>query len=525
MEVLLFNTNTASDKENKNKSSEVETSSTALVLAMIAGFFLIDKNISKIELYYFNHFEEIYLSCYAILVFIALFLIFQIRKKTKDMDARFNLLSPMWIKNYFSTPIGLTKDKIKLYLTDEARCSHVQVIGSTGRGKTKSVVIPWTIRDLKRGKSVIIIDGKGSTDLPEEIFYWLERGDIECQKFHFDLDNPESSIRINPLKHGTAQQVTDRIFSSFEFDDTFYESVQYDICGYLVRLIIESKEVVTFTLLYDLLTDDKILTELVSKLKEDSSLRNVFKKYLLEPMRERRKKSAGLISQLSPFASSEIAPIVNSTDDTNILSELMLNSSDTKVLIFSIPTLKYQKLGQQLGKLILQELAWSVGERERMDGNKFTSVFLDEFSEFVYDGFISILNKARSAKVGLHLCHQSISDLTKISESFARGVNTNTNIKCILGLNDPETADFYARHFGTVTKSKFTEQTVETGFFKSKKVTGKASMREVESYKVHPNILKELYKGKGVLHLPTSRGVVTEVIMFDAFSEAELENL
>ena len=516
----MFNENTK-NTETKKEVSNTEASAAAIMIGGGGGIFLINKNMHKVENWYFSHFEEIYLACFGLVVLLAVFLFLTLKKKTADMDKRASLLSPLWRRVESSIEVGKTKDGIDIHLSDENRSAHVQVIGTTGSGKTKSVVIPWSIRDLKRGRSVVIIDGKGASDLPEEIFNIIEASKIDCKQFHFDLDNPVSSVSINPLRHGTAQQITDRIFSSFEFQDPFYSAVQYDICGYLIKLIIDTERVVTFKQLYSLLTDDKELSKLISELDETHGLRDKLKNYLRESAKDRRNKMAGLISQVSPFANSEVAEIVNCTSDNSSLSNLLLNSYDTQIFIFSIPTLKYQKLGHQLGKLILQELAWCIGERERLRDNNFTAVILDEFPEFVYEGFISILNKARSAKVAMHLCHQALSDLTAVSESFARSINTNTNVKCILGLNDPETADFYARHLGTTTTEKYTEQTVEGGFFRNKEETGRASMREVESYKVHPNILKSLYQGNGVIHLPTKRGIVTEQIMFKAFNHLE----
>ena len=95
-------------------------------------------------------------------------------------------------------------------------------------------------------------------------------------------------------------------------------------------------------------------------------------------------------------------------------------------------------------------------------------------------------------------------------------------MKCVLGLNDPETADFYARHFGTTSTVKLTQQVQEIGWFRKKEETGKGSMREVEEYKVHPNVLKELYEGNGVIHLPTRNGSVTERIKFKPIEAKEL---
>lgn len=72
--------------------------------------------------------------------------------------------------------------------------------------------------------------------------------------------------------------------------------------------------------------------------------------------------------------------------------------------------------------MLLQELASLIGERSSRMGrsSKFCSVFLDEFSAFAYQGFEQILNKARSSRVALHLSHQSMADLTMVSELCPR---------------------------------------------------------------------------------------------------------
>jgi type IV secretory pathway TraG/TraD family ATPase VirD4 len=103
-----------------------------------------------------------------------------------------------------------------------------------------------------------------------------------------------------------------------------------------------------------------------------------------------------------------------------------------------------------------------------------------------------------------------------VSPEFAKIVNTNTNIKCLLGLNDPDTADFFARHMGTETQTKFTERVEErdSWFGPKNERTGSKSMRETESYKVHPNRLKNLSAGEGVIHVPGRPDAVTEEIQY-----------
>lgn len=504
-----------SHKEANQQSGPDPIHLCGILIAMgVVGWWTQKQN--KITAWYVNHYEEIYLALWGVFLIVVGLIIYRVMKKTKGVKDRGELLSPHWEQTQNNILVGSTSDKVELHLSDELRCTHVQIIGTTGRGKTQSVVIPWTLRDLYRRKSVILIDGKGSRDVPIKLKSSIEKHKLDVWVHEFDLDKPNVSVKINPLKLGTPLQIVDRIFSAFEFDDSFYRAVQYDICGYLVKLVFEVKEVVTFKLIYELLTDEKILTDKLKKLPDGNELKRHLLDFLKTPASDRKQKLAGLTSQLSPFAVGEIAAFVNGGENEVALVDVMDSDKPTQLLMMSIPTLKYQKIGHQLGKLVLQDLAYCVGDREGRRFNDFCSVFLDEFSEFAYEGFVSILNKARSAKVALHLSHQSMSDLSKVSPDFAKSVVTNTNVKCILGLNDPETADYFAWHMGTFTEEKFTEQTEEEGFFKRHKTTGRGSMREVESYKVHPNDLKRFTRGRGVLHAPTPRGNVTEVIQFQS---------
>lgn len=501
-------------KDVKESGPDIIAIGGILIAMGLAGWWA--KNQQRITGWYVNHYEETYLALWGVLLLVVGLVLYKIQQRTRHIQERGKLLSPLWDDKENNILVGTTQDQVDLHLSDDLRSTHVQIIGTTGRGKTQSIVIPWTLRDLYRRKSVILIDGKGSKDVPVVLKREIAKHKLDVWVHEFDLDQPKASVTINPLKLGTPQQIVDRIFSSFEFQDPFYRAVQYDICGYLIRLIFELKEAVTFKFLHELLTDEKILADKIKGLPEGHTLKKALIEFLKTPAETRKQKLAGLTSQLSPFAVGELSAFVNGGDGEVSLKDVMDSNKPTQLLMMSIPTLKYQKIGHQLGKLILQDLAYCVGDREKERFNDFCSVFLDEFSEFAYEGFVSILNKARSAKVGLHLSHQAMSDLSRVSPDFAKSVVTNTNVKCILGLNDPETADYFARHLGTETEMKFTDQVEEEGYFKTKKSTGRGSMREVESYRVHPNILKRLINGRGVLHVPTSRGNVTEVVQFQS---------
>src|SRR5690606_1891260 len=146
----------------------------------------------------------------------------------------------------------------------------------------------------------IIIDGKGAKDLAQDVFEAIDFGGTECQRLHFDLGNLNCPLTINPLRYGSPQQITDRLFSSFEFEDPYYRSIQYDICGYLIQLLHKTGPVVTFTRLHELLTRDSVLADHVSLLTDGEALKVILKDFLREPMKDRRAKLSGLISQLAP---------------------------------------------------------------------------------------------------------------------------------------------------------------------------------------------------------------------------------
>lgn len=66
--------------------------------------------------------------------------------------------------------VAQTNDRRNLFLPEQIRTGHVQIVGSTGRGKTESVILPMIVRDLLRGNSPLLIDGKGDRSLIDKVY-------------------------------------------------------------------------------------------------------------------------------------------------------------------------------------------------------------------------------------------------------------------------------------------------------------------------------------------------------------------
>jgi hypothetical protein len=109
-------------------------------------------------------------------------------------------------------------------------------------------------------------------------------------------------------------------------------------------------------------------------------------------------------------------------------------------------------------------------------------------------------------------------DLEAVSDDFAKAIVANTNVKCVLGVNEPETAEFFARLFGTRSSTKATER-AERKMFGDPEMSGLMSVRDVEQYRIHPNRLKSFSRGEGVLSFMLNGEPVIEEVQFETVPE------
>jgi type IV secretory pathway TraG/TraD family ATPase VirD4 len=172
---------------------------------------------------------------------------------------------------------------------------------------------------------------------------------------------------------------------------------------------------------------------------------------------------------------------------------------------------------------VLQSLQAAVANRHRLAANEektFFSVFLDDFSEYLYEGFISILNKSRSANVGVVFAHQALGDITVLGDSVANSILTNANLKVFMRGNDPDSAEYFSKVIGTLATTKTTERQTKSLFGVSK--SGEMSARDVEEFAIHPNVFKkELGVGEAIMIVPHERGSKTVRIKFSKTDDLE----
>lgn len=418
---------------------------------------------------------------------------------------------------------GTTDKGEDIWIKPRQRAMHTQVIGTTNAGKTESVILPWAIQDIHSGKGLLLIDGKADNSLFDKLWAYTKLAGRENDFRLFSLSRREQSFQFNPLIGGTAEEITERVFNAFEFENPYYRSLQYEVMNQVMRIFEASSTVPTFQRLHQAISRPKVMEEM-AKAVQDPEVRRWYVTYCGMPPKDREERTSGLLSAIGNFAFGENARLFNPETRAITIDEAL---RENQIVYFQLPVLLSPFLGMATGKLVLQSLQAAVANRHRLargTEKKFFSVFLDDFSEYLYEGFVSILNKSRSANVGIVFAHQALGDITVLGEPVANSILTNANVKVFMRGNDPDSAEYFSKVIGTLTATKSTERQSKTLFGVNK--SGEMSVRDVEEFTIHPNVFKkDLGVGEAIMIVPHDRGAKTVRIKFSKTDDLEAQSI
>lgn len=393
---------------------------------------------------------------------------------------------------YFGTSYWTGKP---VYLTDAMRLMHAHVVGSTGVGKTESVLLPLFEHDINAGKGAIIIDAKGDLELLAKIRQCVETAGRHDDFLFFSLSHPEISQSYNPLLRGNASEIKDKLIGSTEWREEFYRKKAEEAALTLLRPMVELGWKVKFRDLYQILTDIGNLRTFKDNLGKGNMYHDL--QVMENHFGDNVKFLSGLIADLALITKSEFSRLVD-VDKSEI--DLLKVYEDNKIVYFSLNTQGYEETAKRFGRLILQDIKTVSNEiqtQKREAERHFFPVLVDEFSSFVYENFIEFLNKGRSAGFAITLLHQSLGDLAIRRTTFQQQIVENTNIKIIMRQDDPFSIEKFAKMGGAKKTLVSTYQTEErmlgTGF------TGAGSIREGQTFRIDPDLVRSLSRGEAIV--------------------------
>jgi conjugal transfer pilus assembly protein TraD len=372
--------------------------------------------------------------------------------------------------------------RVPIHLPDSVRARHVHIVGATGSGKTESVILNFLRQDIARGLGAIILDAKGDASFMKTLRDWLPSG--ERLKV-FDLTDPES-MPYNPISSGLPLEAAERLFASLVWSEEYYKTKARSALQRLFQVHAEAHN------------KNPILTELADYLEDSGAFTaaTISGDYPQKLAERDFMELSGLRDQIRSLCIGHLGQILSPKDGQQIQLEA---SSTGTVIYFRLQSLLSPQLVSTVGRLIINHLNYLAGSAHRAGASAqhLIPTYLDEFASFACPEFADLISKARSAKLALHFSHQSVGDLIEVSPGFLSRITDNSATKIILRINDPDSAEFFARSFGTRLYQKVTQRITNAKEIALADVLGEGTQREAHQFRAPPDLFKTLPTGVG----------------------------
>ncbi|WP_242392156.1 type IV secretory system conjugative DNA transfer family protein [Anaeromyxobacter oryzisoli] len=412
-------------------------------------------------------------------------------------------------------------DWTPVYLTEQQRDSHRHVIGKTGSGKSQGVIWPQVFQDVLSGKGCVVMSGKGSDEeiaivkaiasaagREEDLRVFALPAWNQPQLFTHSYNMVYVEPRMPEGPGGDPVLTAERVFSVLPLGDNAYYNTQAQIfftnlCKLLHGMVDGDGHGFPFTM-RDIgvclkgVGDDGCWNRALSWCLETSEERGAakeIKSHIVRLGRDIHKALSGLVGVVDNFQ----APQVNSYEPDIVMSDVL---EQNQIVYVQLPSNLFKLQAPALGKVFLIDVQQqgSLRQVHRTTRNQRAfSVTVDEFARFADKSVVDSLNQLRDAHVQFTLAHQSVADLEIVSREFAMAVWDNTRCKDILKQDNPALCELVSKSIGTAQEVQKTVRT-EKGPLLTTLATREASTRLVESYKLHPNAIKNLARaGQGYL--------------------------
>jgi len=410
-----------------------------------------------------------------------------------------------------ATPDGslLGIDKMsgrRVLLTDADANTHTLVLGTTGSGKTVSV-LNMVESAINRQLPVVYVDGKGDYDLASKVLAYARNQGRPVYLFAMN----GSSCVYNPLASGGYSAKKDRIVELREWSEDHYRKLAE---GYMqtVFKVLEACAIKT-----DLITvADYMSIARLTELMEHQGGTIADRERLLRAIKKREPAEEhvkSLQEEVWTLAESEIGHLFDTEacDPKNLL-ELLSAIDQRAVVFFCLPALQFPALAKLVGKLVINDLksvAATQVAKAKDDRIPFYTIF-DEFSVFAGEQVLNLINQGRSAGVHGVLATQSVADIgravTNGPDHFIRQVFGSCNNYLIQRLNAAEDVTAMVEMIGTEDAVEHTAQVDLLGS------TGMGSARRTKAFAVHPDTIKRLTSGEAIF-INKNRDLVQHILV------------
>ena len=406
--------------------------------------------------------------------------------------------------NITMTFLGLDaekKNKGIIAIPDIQRSQHMQVLGMTGTGKTAGVFLPLIYQDALKKRPVIILDAKGELSSIYQLNAMLDSIGRADDFLLFSLAYKDISCTYNPLFVGECdpQIVIDSFLTNYKDDNTFYRETSITIFTNAFYILHSLGKPFIVMDVYTYLTKPSCFSSINKQIKEENivGMKNL---KLLESLVDRLKGEYDgwdkIISGFTNYLFAHQDIVLSDADSDIVLTEAI---RQRKIVYFQLPTNAYPIQAVNIARMVQSNLRYisSLIQIGKIPKDVLVSVIIDEYGSFAEESFVGVLNKARDSGMMVTIAHQSLSDLTAISDAFMKRIDENTMNKIYLKQTDPVLCELIAKSMGTFIKEEKTYR-MTGGKFGNQIHSGESSNKVVNEFNFPPDKIKKLNKlGQG----------------------------
>lgn len=385
--------------------------------------------------------------------------------------------------------LGIDRAGEHVLLSDEQLAAHGLVLGASGAGKSTTLLRILGDR-VDRGRAVIALDMKGSPAFAAALAGAAAGAGRPFRKW--TLDGPTC---WNPLAHGNATELKDRLIATERFSEPHYQRAAERYLQTAIQVLLAAHPDRPPTLID--------VTAAMEPRRLSGLLRNVprplaerVEDYLAGMSTDQLSAARGLGTRLAILSESHTGAFLADAGADGI--DLRRALAAGEVVVFSLNSSTYGKLAAQIGTLVVQDLVAAAGHRLTLADRPPALIAIDEFSALDSDNVIALLARGRESGVPVLLATQEFSDLDRAGRGVRDQVSGVTALKIAHRQDVPASARMIAEMAGT---ERVWEHSYQTGghLLFGRYDTGRGMRREVERFIIDPNEIKSLPVGEAVV--------------------------
>jgi hypothetical protein len=399
--------------------------------------------------------------------------------------------------------LGVDHRGERVVLSDEQLSAHGLILGAAGAGKS-TTLLTILCDQIRRGHSVVAIDVKGSPAFAQQL---ADAAAAARRPFKlWTLDGPS---HWNPLGHGNATELKDKLIATERFTEPHYKRAAERYVQTVMQVLVhvhpdrapELSQVVE-------LMDPRRMARLLRD--APGPLADRVQNYLATLSADQLSAVRGLGTRLAIVSESHVGRFLTGRGENSVDVRRALTGPE--VVLFSLNSSTYGSLSAQIGTLVVQDLVAAAGHRLTHGVSGRAIIGIDEFSALDSDNVVSLLVRSREARLPVLLATQEFADLERAGRGVRDQVTGNTAVKIAHRQDVPASARMVAEMVGTERvweQSFYTNRNLLLGRFD----TGRGNRRLTERFIIDPNEIKTLPTGRAVVitKTPQARARITRV--------------